>query len=133
MSQIKQTNESEARTYLQDVLRRRHMKGKIQDVQVSIKPGARHYVVKVQYFGGPTRTTENPDIHQYGHSEHVEMLDILAKRQHKNKFEKGWEYILQNLIKFKENVEERLGFDQEDKQPISSVAKKRKIGEGPHS
>ena len=116
---------------MSDVQRRRHNRGKITDVKVSIKPGAKHFVVEVQYFGGPKRTTENPDVHQYGHSEHVEMLRLLEGRQRKNKVEKGWEYVLQNLIKFKENIEERLGLDPEDTQPISSVSKRRKTGEGP--
>ena len=59
------------------------------------------------------------------------MLRLLESRQQKNKVEKGWMYVLQNLIKFKENIEEKLNFDAEDNQPISSVAKRRRTGEGP--
>ena len=63
-SQIKLANESEARNFLSEVQQRRHNPGRITDVQVSIKPGRKHFVVVVQYFGGPRLTTENPGVHR---------------------------------------------------------------------
>ena len=59
------------------------------------------------------------------------MLNLLEAKQSKNKVERGWIYVIQQLIKFKESVEEKLNFDPEDRQPISSAAKRRRTGEGP--